>query len=149
MKNMILAIGLLFGICANVGATEEVTEKAYQTFLSSGVICSTGSVATNITSRIEVSTRTIIKGYNMAGWRIQNQDSSYSVWIGGDPTVSTTTITTAKKAVLGEKLVGGANGVWPVSNVGYDGSTVIIYCRAEDSAGASGVVLSVAAFGYR
>lgn len=149
MKKILIGLILLAGAYSPALAAEETFDKAYQNFLSSGIVCSTGAVATEIVAHIEASTGSVLKGYNLGGWRIQNQDSTYSVWLNNSSSVSTTTVSVAQKANLGEKLIAGANGVWPLSRDQYANTNIYIYCRAEDSAGASGITLSVAAFGYR
>lgn len=142
------ALMMLFGIFALASgpnaaeAAQPTYEIGYTTTTPKGVICTTGTVVQlNATRPTGFVAR-------VAGYRIQNQSSS-SVWIGGAQ-VSTHTATAAALAVLGEKLVAGANVTF---HLGYDaGRTGLpltpIYCRAEDAAGSSAAVMSVAWFGY-
>ena len=134
MKKFLLGLGLCF-LSGSASAFELTYEKTASTWTVTGVTCSTGTA-------IEITQS--ISGYNLLNHRVQNQDSADAVWIGYNSSVST-----SAASGLGERLDAGASGTW---SAGYELNAkraVQIYCKAADAAGAAGVLLSVAAFGYR
>ena len=140
-----MALGLmLMGVKAQAG--ELVTDVGYSSFSVVGFRCSTGAIAGQINL-----TRPTGFSANVGGYRIQNQDSAEAVWIGG-VNVSTmpAVVTAANIATLGERIPSYGNS--PVTlGKDYSRSTsplAPIYCKAEDAAGAGGVVVSVFWFGY-
>lgn len=114
----------------------------YTTFTQSGIFCTTGTVVQINLTRPDGFAAVPV------GYRIQNQDSADSVWLG-KVDVTTHTSTAANLLDLGEKLVAGADTTF---QVGIDhrntGARVPIYCRAADAAGAAAVLLSVLWFGF-
>ena len=137
----VLGLALLGG---NAKAGENITDVGYSSFSVTGVKCSSGPVAVQLNA-----TRPTGFSANVGGYRIQNQDSADAVWIGG-PSVSTSTLAGDGITNLGERIPSYGNS--PVS-LGKDYSRgavplAPIYCRAEDAAGAAGVVISVFWFGY-
>lgn len=141
MKKLLLLAGFL--ILGGIGKAhaEAVFDVGYSTGLPIGVICTTGTVV-----QINATRPTGFTG-KVVGYRVQNQDSADSVWNGG-PNVSTTTTTSADLTNLGERLVAGADAPFPLGYDYQNSRDARLYCRAADSAGASGVVLSVYWFGY-
>ena len=149
MKKLIIAAMLLAGLAGRALAFTETYDKGFSSFTVKGIVCTTGTTV-NITADAQVSTWTVMSGYNLGGFRIQNQDSADSMWLGGQ-SVSTTTVSAAQKQYLGEKVAAGGNAVYAVSRDSYATSpgNVQIYCRAEDAAGVDGIIVSVALFGYK
>ena len=145
MKKLMWAVLalVLMGIASpSMAATDPTFEVGYSSFATKGVVCSTGTI-TQINA-----TRPTGFSANIAGYRIQNQDSSNAVWLGG-VSVSSATTTAALRANLGEKLNADASVAWAL---GKDYSratvpTVPLYCLAADAA-TSGVNLSLVWFGY-
>lgn len=145
-KMIIGALLALLGLFAapEAKAAGPAFEIGYTTFAVTGVICSTGT-------RSQIN---LTKPHNMggvvAGYRVQNQDASNAVWLGGI-TVSTNTAgnVSGTLGALGEKLTAGSNAPWALGK-DYNRSSVPltpIYCLAPDAA-TSGVPLSVLWFGY-
>jgi len=91
------------------------------------------TVSTSAATRMDAS---VISGYSRYGARIQNQDSTYSIWCGYSSGV------TVSGSTVGVKIVPGASAPFPV------GRQITIYCIAESGAGASGVLASVENLGY-
>ena len=137
----VLGLALLGG---EVKAGENITDVGYSSMAVVGIKCSSGAVAVQLNA-----SRPTGFSANVGGYRIQNQDSAESVWIGG-PSVSTATTNSTTWANLGERIPSYGNS--PVGlGKDYSRSTVPlipIYCRAEDAAGAAGVIVSVFWFGY-
>lgn len=140
-----LALGLCGLFSTPDAEAAPAFEVGYTTFSVTGVICSTGT-----RSQIN-ATKPGNMGGVVAGYRIQNQDSSAAVWLGGiTVTTHTTNGNPTALASLGEKLTSGSNSVWMLGkdyNRGGVPPLVPIYCLAPDGS-TSGVVLSVNWFGY-
>lgn len=140
-----MALGLML-ISVKAQAGELITDVGYSSMSVVGFRCSTGAVNGQINL-----TRPTGFSANVGGYRIQNQDSADDVWIGGVSVSSMPAVVTAANiANLGEKIAAGGNS--PVT-LGKDFSRspvplAPIYCKAADSAGADGVVVSVFWFGY-
>ena len=133
-----LAIGLLaLTTTKSYAAGEASFSKGHSTWTVEGVTCTTGT-AVEITKELT--------GFNISGYRLINQDSADSIWLGPDSSVSTDTT----KAQLGEVLAAGASGVWELGrNPDRAQLAVKLWCKAADAAGASAVRLSRAVFGYK
>lgn len=145
IKKLWMALGLML-LGGNAMAGELITDVGYSSFSVVGIKCSSGAVAVQLNA-----SRPAGFSANVGGYRVQNQDSADAVWIGG-VSVSTmpAVVTAASIANLGEKIASGSNS--PVT-LGKDYSRATsplapIYCRAEDAAGADGVIVSVFWFGY-
>ena len=145
MKKLI--VGTLFCMTAMLSATGSmaqggVFDVAYSTFGARGVCVTTGTVVqinatrpTNFVARV-------------AGYRIQNQDSADTVWIGGvDVTTHTTNNNATAVANLGEQVVPGETTVWPVFKDS-DSNMVKLYAKAADAASTVCAMISVMWFGY-
>ena len=138
MKKFLLGLGLCF-LSGSASAFELTFEKGYSSHSVVGVKCDTGTVVNIAPANLG--------GYNIAGYRIQNQDTADAVWLGG-PSVATSTVS-GDYTNLGEKLVAGADGPFPY---GYDQdrkTVVELFCKAADAAGTAGVILSRAIFYYK
>lgn len=141
MGALLALVGLFGAPEAKAGPSFEV---GYTTFAVTGVICSTGT-------RVQINAT---KPGNMSGvvvgYRVQNQDATSAVWLGG---ISVSTHATNGAATplstLGEKLTAGANAPWALGKDPNRASVplVPIYCLAADAA-TSGALLSVLWFGY-
>ena len=141
MRKFLATLALVISLGGMAHADTGVFEVSYPTHAVTGVTCSTGTVIQ------WNATRPTGFGGKVAGYRLQNQDSADSVWIGG------ITVSTSAATALGTQLAGGAPGDSAVWMVGYDysRSTPVnspMYCRAADAAGAAGVLVSVEWFGY-
>ena len=143
-----LIVGLL--LCAGKAQAQmKHFEVGYASFTVTGVKCSSGT-SIEITS-LSASTRTLA-GFEIVGYRVQNQDASYHGFISNTPNLSTTSVTAAQLARLGERIAKDGGSV--TYQVGRDPDRswpreVRLYCQAEDGSGANGIALSVAAFGIR
>ena len=119
-----------------------VFDVAYSTFGTRGVCVTTGTVV-----QINATRPTNFKA-RVAGYRIQNQDSADTIWIGG---VSVTTHSTNNNATaianLGEQVVPGETTVWPVFKDA-DADVVKLYAKAADAASTVCAFISVMWFGY-
>lgn len=146
IKKIFWAVLWLAIMGGNAMAGEIITDVGYSTFAVVGVKCSSGAVAVQLNA-----TRPTGFSANVGGYRIQNQDSADAVWIGGVSVSTMPAVLTATNfADLGERIPSYGNS--PVS-LGKDYSRATaplapIYCRAEDAAGAAGVIVSVFWFGY-
>lgn len=140
MKKLLLLAGMLL-YAGSAHATPSF-EVGYSTGLPRGVFCTTGTAV-----QINATRPAGFFG-KVAGYRVQNQDSADSVWIGG-VSVSSTSTTSTDLAVLGERLVAGADGTYMLG-VDYQGGgiEVPLYCRAADAAGTAAALLSIFWFGY-
>lgn len=136
MKKLIFAAGILLAMASRAHAYTEVVEVDNSTAVVRGVTCSSGTAA-----RLDYlsTSANLLSGHSRAGIRVQNQDSTYSVWIGFASNVSSMTAS----GFLGEKLVAGASAPYPI------GKNVSLWCIAQDGAGASGVRVSASFFGYK
>lgn len=138
-----MALGLmLLGVKAQAG--ELITDVGYSSFSVTGVKCSSGAVAVQLNA-----SRPAGFSANVGGYRIQNQDSADAVWIGG-PSVSTSTVVGDSITNLGERIPSYGNSPVTLGKDYSRGASPLapIYCRAEDAAGAAGVIVSVFWFGY-
>ncbi len=115
-----------------------VFDVGYTSAAPRGVVCSTGTAA-----QVNVTRPLGMTGVP-AAYRIQNQDSTNAVWIGGVSDSTTADIYTASDLRnLGEKLTAGSDGVYPVGrDPGNNAASVPIYCKAANAA-TGGVLLSV------
>lgn len=128
---------LLMGLSSVAKADDAVFHVGYSSVAVRGVICSSGTV-----SQINATRPQGFKGA-VAGYRVQNQDSTNNVWIGG-PIVSTAA---ASIANLGLKLAPGDSAVWHVSYDDVRRALVPLYCKNAD-ADTDGLAISVEWFGY-
>ena len=146
MKRLIFGIAAaLFLFAGNAEAGEQPSfEVGYSSYMTTGVKCSSGTLgaALNLTRPTGFSA-------NVAGYRIINQDSADSVWVGG-PSVSTSTVAGDSLTNLGELVAAGASIVVQVGKAYGTAASprILLYCRAADAAGDAGVTVSVAWFGY-
>lgn len=142
MRKLLAVAAFLGALLAapRADAANSIMDVGYSTFSAKGITCSTGTVIQINASRPTGFTS------NIAGYRIQNQDSADPVWIG-DVNVSSSTV-----ANLGEMLNGGSPGdsvVYPVGkDYASDSQLVKVYCIAANGAGAAGATISVIWFGY-
>lgn len=113
--------------------------QGHALFDSTGVNCTTGTAVEIVVSS---------PPYNTSGVRLQNQDSTYSIWVGYDSNVSTKTLNGDSRVKRGEKLVPGASGVWEVGWNYVTNARVKIFCIAADGAGTNTVPISVGTFAY-
>lgn len=148
MKNRLYAFLGLAALCLAMSPSAHAQAKpafeiGYSSAMPIGVRCTTGTVV-----QINLTRPT---GFNaiVAGYRVQNQDDTDPVWIGG-VSVSTYSATAAALGALGEKLTAGADGTYPLGRDYNNGTAtrIPLYCRAADAAGVSGAILSVYWFGY-
>ena len=138
-----LAVLALVACAGTAKASDTPTyEIGYSSFGTRGVVCSTGTASQiNLTAPVGFKSR-------VAGYRIQNQDSSKTVWLGGvSVSSSATNNNSTDLSNLGEQLISGANAPWGFGRDYSLSAQVPIYCKAQDSA-TSGVLLSVIWFGY-
>ena len=142
-KLLLLAVGLFLFAPGDAAAQTAIYDQGYSTIAVKGFRCSTGTI-----SQINL-TRPAGFQMRVAGYRVQNQDSADAVWIGG-ASVSTSTLAGAEIDLLGEKLIAGANAPYSLHKDPIRPNTpnVPIYCLAADAAGAGGVIVSVAWFGF-
>lgn len=138
MKKFLLGLGLCF-LSGSASAFELTFEKGYSSHSVVGVKCDTGTVVNIAPANLG--------GYNIAGYRIQNQDTADAVWLGG-PNVSTSTVA-GDYTNLGEKLAAGADGPYPFSYDPERKAPTELFCKAADAAGTAGVILSRITFYYR
>lgn len=114
-------------------------------FAGTNVFESAVSSGTLSPTVVRCSTGTAIRIDNLANpsgvkaWlRVMNQDASNKVWLGFDNNVSTN----PAAGNLGERLAAdGGSAVYAQSR------DVQLWCKAADAAGASGCILSLAAWG--
>lgn len=139
----VLGLALLGG---ESWAGQNFTDVGYSSVAVVGVKCSSGAVAVQLNA-----TRPTGFSANVGGYRIQNQDSADAVWVGGVSVSTMPAVLTATNfANLGERIPSYGNSPF---SLGKDYSTGAVplaplYCRAEDAAGAAGVIVSVVWFGY-
>lgn len=147
MKRTLLGIAAaLFLFAGDAKAGEQPTfEVGYSSYMVTGIKCSTGTISSTAAN----ATRPTGFAANVAGYRIINQDSADSVWVGG-PSVSTATAVGDSLTELGEMVAAGASLSLSVGKTYMSGGSPLIpfYCRAADAAGAAGVIISIAWFGY-
>ena len=134
-KAFLICFSILVGFAMRANAYTEVVEVVRSSATVGGVVCSSGTA-----SRIDNAGRNGLMGggLNRAWVRIENQDSADAVWLGFDASVSTFSV-----ASIGEKLAAGSNAPYSI------GRDIQIWCKADDSAGAAGVLLSNAQFGFK
>ena len=134
---------LNFLLLLPLSAASQDFDKGYSTWTVAGVYCTSGTAA-------EISGS--IDGFNIAAYRLINQDTTAAVWLGYSSSVSTGTalVATGVDSNLGEKLAAGESGVWNVGKNPDIGLALLkLYCKAADAAGATGVRLSRALFGWK
>ena len=143
MRALILFIFAVVLSCGEAQAGEQPTfEVGYSSFAVVGVRCSTGTAIQINATRPTGFTAT------PAGYRVQNQDSADTVWIGG-VSVSSDTSTGGALTNLGEQLTNGSSGPYGVAKDYRSAAALVpVYCLAADAAGSAGAVLSVVWFGY-
>jgi len=146
MKKLLLltAAILVYGSPAHAGSQPTI-DTEYLKGAPVGIICTTGTaVQVNLTPPATLSSA---EAERVAGWRIQNQDSTYSVWIGSN---NVTISEIDGLGTLGEKLVAGADGSYSLGRQRHLASWpyTVLGCKAESAAGTSGVLLSVFWFVY-
>lgn len=137
-----IALALLAFYAPSQAAETPTYEVAYSSVAWSGVACTTGTVA-----RIN-SSRPAGFAANVAGYRLQNQDSTYDLWVGG-LTISTGTHWT-QTADRGEKLTPGASVVY-MNYKDYKSNAAALIplaCKCADGAAGNACLLSVVWFGY-
>lgn len=125
-------------------ASTPTYEIEYSTIIPMGVICTTGTVAhINITPPPGWDEDNL----RIAGYSIQNQDDASPVWIGGE----NVTISEADGlSTLGFKLAAGSDVPWQLGhrqrrlNLGRH----FLGCKADDAAGAAGVLLNLTWYAY-
>ena len=140
MNKLILSTVVLFlATVAKAGNYQETIEVVRGSATVQGIICSTGTA-----SRLDTkgSQGLMGSGFNRAWARVQDQDPTYSVWVGFDADVSTD-VTHPK---LGEQVAGGLPGSNATYNVSRD---IQIWCKAADGAGAAGARVSFAQWGFK
>lgn len=148
MKRTLTYIAILLGLAfyaSKAIAYEQVIETIQGTNSSTGTVH--GVICTSGTARqIDAIFNNLGTGFTRAWVRIGNTDSADSAFIGFDISVSTsanTSVGSAEYANLGEEVPAKASAPYSI------GRAVKIYCKAADSAGASGVVLSLLEIGYK
>lgn len=134
MKKLLLLVGILF--LARSARAEAVFDVGVTSHAVTGVVCTTGTVVQiNLTRPTGFASK-------VTGWRVQNQDSGDSAWIGG------LSVSTSAASNLGFRLVAGDDVTYPLGYNPINSAEPPLYCRAEDAAGAAAVLLSVEWFGY-
>ena len=136
IRFLALLVGLIATSAPAKASGEAMFSKGHSTWTVTGVNCSTGT---------SVQISAALSGFQISAYRIQNQDSADAVWIGHNTNVSTQAL-----SGLGEKITAGSNAVWELGrNPDIALPIVGLWCRAADAAGATGVTLSRATFGYK
>ena len=137
MRKIFLSLGLLIGLASSAMAQggQANYNKGLSSWTVTGIVCTTGTA-------VELSAG--MSGIILSAYRIQNQDSADAVWLG-----HTTLVSSSALSNLGEKLTAGSNGVWELGYESVALRLVTVWCLAADAAGAAGVTLSRARFGYR
>lgn len=141
---LLLAVAMLGLSPGRARAQSQPTfEIGYTTWTTVGVPCSTGTA-------IQLNgTRPTGFVQNVAGYFIQNQDATDSIWLGDSPSVSTHTATAAALAALGLRLIAGDSYPIHLSKRRDSGIGLVpIYCKAADAAGTSGAAMNVTWFGF-
>ena len=131
----LILFAILF-VPIEASAYQEVIEVVKSTATNSGFKCSSGT-ATEITA-LDLS------GFNQAGLRITNIDSTAEVYIGFTAEVSTDTSNSLSLANLGERL--GKDGSGAPYSIG---KKISVFCKGADACGADGCILTIVKFGYK
>lgn len=142
MKKALLLLGLIFTAAAANAADFEL---GYSSWAVVGVKVTSG------TAKQINAVRPTGFGAKVTGFRVQNQDPTYAVWIGYTSSVSTGPAVNAALAPnLGLQLVAGADAPFQLGNqqLAQNQPVVPLWVKAADGAGANGVHLSVEWFGY-
>ena len=141
MKKFLFVLAMFSAVQAKAAGIIDVIETIQGSSATvSGVICTSG---TAVQLDVQILANQLL-GYDRAWVRLQNQDASNDAFIGFDSAVSTHTGTAAARTRLGERLYSaGGSATYNV------GRLTKIWCRAADAAGASGLALSIAQFGYK
>ena len=115
----------------------------YSSYASVGYRCSTGTISALPLN----NTRPVGFSANVMGYRIFTANPN-NVFIGG-PAVSTSTTLGDSIANLGIRLVTNTAQLFQVGKAYGTGGVPLVplFCKAEDSAGNNGVVISVEWFG--
>lgn len=144
MKKILIGLGLLFCLAIKSHAYTLTYEKPFSSSTVVGMRCSTGTVIA-INQTLAATSSTFV----LAGHRVTNDDSTYDVFIGYDANVSSHSSTANGLAHRGLRATPRVGIPMPVgynTDLATQGS---VYCIAEDSAGSSGVIVSVETFGYK
>ena len=140
MKKLLIAGILFFAIASKVSAEDLTYDKGYSTWSATGFRCSSGT---------SINMTTSLQDYNIGTYRIVNLDSADDVYFGHNTSISTRTAAGDSLTGLGERVAAGGSSTWDLGFNIIENARVQIWCKAEDDAGAGGVVVSRAVFGYR